>query len=89
MIHIMNATEVVSALEGIPGLQSTPRLIRDYGIQFQDGHRLISIPPFFAGRVADAVEDALKCMNSNPEIMAPGIWEKAPPPSSTPTTLSC
>lgn len=60
--HVMDMNQLQDALS------NTPRLVEKYGIQFQDGNRLISIPPEFAFDISHAVADALERMIAEKEI---------------------
>jgi len=72
MRHLMTPSEIRDALK------CTPTLIENHGIQFQDGHRLISIPPLFSAVIAEAVATTLRCMEQNLSEMTPGVWSKKP-----------
>ena len=60
--HLMNMDQLQEALA------STPGLIEKYGLQFQDGNRLISIPAEFALGVSNAVADALAQMIAEEDL---------------------
>lgn len=61
--HVMNMAQLQDALS------NTPNLVEKYGIQFHDGNRLISIPPAFSFAIAGAVQDALREMIAEQEIV--------------------
>lgn len=62
--HVMDMAQLQDALA------STPSLIEKHGLQFQDGHRLITIPAEFALGVSNAVADALAQMVAEEELRA-------------------
>lgn len=70
---------VMTPVEVEDALQSTPSLVRRHGIQFNDGHRLISIPQYFCEDIANSIYKTLEEMAENPKINSKGVWKMPPP----------
>ncbi len=69
--HLLHNTAHVMDMDQLQeALASTPSLIGKYGLQFEDGNRLISIPAEFALGGSNAVADALAQMIANEELRA-------------------
>lgn len=61
-MHRMNMAQLQDAL------QNTPALVEKHGLQFEDGNRLITIPPEFSYVLACAISAALTEMIFEAEL---------------------
>jgi len=65
--HVMKMAELQIALN------TTPKLLEKNGIQFHDGHRIISIPAEYSLVIAGAVAHALNEMIFEVEMSGPPL----------------